>query len=203
MHAEDHGTLSTVEYVVVVQKGYLNYPVEESLTLWTVKCGTVTVPCTVVGCVFWQHISPAGPLLIQSALYFGYSDIQRVFSSCETNDDITVTSFDQKHEYKFSYVNGTFNPRPTIKNQEVSLKVGETAILYCLSSDPDSVFKWNKDGSVLKTNNLRFSFINGSVLQITGVTKNDTGKYECTYTFPNIASGITKSSLFELTVYSE
>lgn len=202
MHVEAHKALSTVEDVVVVQKGYLNYPVEESLTLWTVKCGMQMVTCTVVDCVFWQHISPAGPLLIQSALYFGYSDIQRAFSRCETNDEITVTSFDQKHKFKFSYVNGAFNPRPTIKSQEVSLKVGETAILYCLSSDPDSVFKWNKDGSVLKTNNLRFSFINGSVLQITGVTKSDTGKYECTYTFPNIASGITKSSLFELTVYS-
>ena len=208
----------------MVQTGYLEYPLQESMELWTVglRCGTTNtaVTCTSVNCPFWQHFSQAGRLLVQSALRFGYSDIQRVFPGCSSTS-VTVTSFDQEQNYQLSYTgnwyskslmlilsyirffSGTsFTPRPTIRSQSVSVKVGDNATLYCISSDPKSVYKWIKDESItLSTNSSRLSLISGSVLQIKGVTENDTGNYKCTYTFPSF--DITRQSLFELTVYSE
>ena len=95
-------------------------------------------------------------------------------------------------------------PRSTIKIQTVSVKVGDNAILYCISNDPRSVYTWTKTGSAIALNrNSKFLLITEGVLQIEGVTESDTGNYKCTYTFPTTGVFFTRKSLFELTVYSE
>ena len=111
-YPEGATVLHTKEYAIVVQTGYLEYPLQESMELWTVglRCGTTNtaVTCTSVNCPFWQHFSQAGRLLVQSALCFGYSDIQRVFPGCNSTS-VTVTSFDQEQNYQLSYTGNWYS----------------------------------------------------------------------------------------------
>ena len=68
-------------------------------------------------------------------------------------------------------------PRAYINNQNIFVKVGSNATLYCISSHISSSYTWKRDGSVIVVG-MRFSLLIDGVLYIQNVTEQDSGQYE-------------------------
>ncbi|XP_062512949.1 peroxidasin homolog [Corticium candelabrum] len=94
-------------------------------------------------------------------------------------------------------------PRAYIQNQNIFVKVGSNATLYCISSHITSSYTWKRDGSVIVVG-MRFSLLIDGVLHIQNVTEQDSGQYECTATatFPSFGV-VTRKVSWSVTVYSK
>ena len=96
-------------------------------------------------------------------------------------------------------------PRAYIQNQNIFVKVGSNATLYCISSHISSSYTWSRDGSVIVVG-MRFSSLIDGVLHIQNVTEQDSGEYECTATatFSSKNGGVQKRMVpWSVTVYSK
>ncbi|XP_062513165.1 uncharacterized protein LOC134188962 isoform X2 [Corticium candelabrum] len=93
-------------------------------------------------------------------------------------------------------------PRAYIYNQNIFVKVGSNATLYCISSHISSLYTWTRDGTVIVVG-MRFSLLIDGVLHIQNVTEQDSGHYECTATatFPSFGV-VTRKVAWGVTVYS-
>ena len=94
-------------------------------------------------------------------------------------------------------------PRAYIKKQNIFVKVGSNATLYCISSHISSSYTWKRYDTVIIVG-MRFSLLIDGVLHIQNVTEQDSGKYECTATatFP-IFGVVTRKVSWIATVYSK
>ena len=94
-------------------------------------------------------------------------------------------------------------PRAYIQNQNIFVKVGSNAILYCIFTHISSSYTWKKDGTVIVVG-MRFSLLIDGVLHIQNVTEQDSGQYECTATatFPSFGV-VTRKVSWSVTVYSK
>ena len=100
----------------------------------------------------------------------------------------------------------SFVPRKTIKEtQYISVEVGGSATLYCISNHPNSSYAWKCDGSPVQVaNHSKYSFTIDGVLQIHDVVQTDGGLYNCSATavYPGYGQH-TRNTTTNLTVYSE
>ena len=98
--------------------------------------------------------------------------------------------------------NISLRPRSYIKNQNIFVKVGSNATLYCIYSHISSSYTWKRDGSNVIVVSMRFSLLIDGVLHIQNVTEQDSGQYECaaTTTFPSLGV-ITRNVSWSITVY--
>ena len=94
-------------------------------------------------------------------------------------------------------------PRVYIQNQNIFVKVGSNATLYCISSHISSSYTWKRDSTVIVVG-MRFSLLIDGVLHIQNVTEQDSGQYECTATATFSSFGvITRKVSWNVTVYSK
>ena len=94
-------------------------------------------------------------------------------------------------------------PRPYVQRQNIFIKVGSNATLYCISSHISSSYTWSRDGSVIVVG-MRFSLLIDGVLHIQNVTEQDSGQYECTATATFLSFGVqTRKVSWSVTVYSK
>ena len=94
-------------------------------------------------------------------------------------------------------------PRNYINNQNIFVKVGSNATLYCMYSRINSSYTWKRDGSVIVVG-MRFSLLIDCVLHIQNVTEQDSGQYECTITATFSSLGVqTRKVPWSVTVYSK
>ena len=94
-------------------------------------------------------------------------------------------------------------PRVYIRNQNIFVKVGSNATLYCIYSHISSSYTWKRDGTVIVVG-MRFSLLIDGVLHIQNVTEEDSGQYECTATATFSSFGVlTRKVSWSVTVYSK
>ena len=72
-------------------------------------------------------------------------------------------------------------PRTYTQIQNIFVKVGSNATLYCISSHISSSYMWTRDGTVIVVG-MRFSLLIDGVLHIQNVTEQDSRQCECTAT---------------------
>ena len=90
-----------------------------------------------------------------------------------------------------------------IKNQNIFVKVGSNATLYCISTHISSSYTWTTHGSVIVVD-MKISLLIDGVLHIQNVTEQDSGQYECTATATFSSFGVqTRKVSWNVTVYSK
>jgi hypothetical protein len=191
---------NSMETLVFAQLVYA----EEPLIRWSIGCNGRTFQCPSANCSLWHHVSVVGRLLLFSLLRLTYNDIKAAISNCEIIDPVTIyDSFGQVNVVKFA--GQVFYPNSTLqRTQNISVAVGGTATLYCISNHPNSTYAWERDGSPIQVANLsRYSLIIDGVLQIHNITKTDGGVYTCSATaiYPDFGQQ-TRYTMVNLTVYS-
>ncbi|XP_062512780.1 peroxidasin homolog [Corticium candelabrum] len=184
------GAFSTQATVAVAQSGYLQLPVSDNRPF-----------C----CPFWHDVSVTGRLVVFSVLRIRYSEIRNNIDKCRKESTIRVigTIGTPKRGVTFTFKDTiSLVPRAYIQNQNIFVKVGSNATLYCISSHITSSYTWSRDGSVIVVG-MRFSLLIDGVLHIQNVTEQDNGQYECTATatFPSFGV-VTRKVSWSVTVYS-
>ena len=91
-----------------------------------------------------------------------------------------------------------------IQKQNIFVKVGSNATLYCISSHISSSYTWTRDVSMIVVG-MRFSLLIDDVLHIQNVTEQDSGHYECTATVTFSLFGGVQNRIvpWSVTVYSK
>ncbi|XP_062513107.1 peroxidasin homolog isoform X2 [Corticium candelabrum] len=194
--------------VVVAQSGYLQLPVSDNRPFWLVDCESFTIICTSTSCPFWHDVSVTGQLVVSSVLRIRYSEIRNNIDKCRNESTIRVigTIGTPRMEGAFTFKDTiSLVPRAyiiNIKNQNIFVKVGSNATLYCISTHISSSYTWTTHGSVIVVD-MKISLLIDGVLHIQNVTEQDSGQYECTATATFSSFGVqTRKVSWNVTVYS-